>query len=46
MFLKFQIDKFSLGFSAKEMMKKRGWLKIPPAYRRTGAIDSEQEPQV
>ncbi|GAA0465484.1 DUF3231 family protein [Alkalibacillus silvisoli] len=41
MFLKFQIDKFSLGFSAKEMMKKRGWLKVPPAYRPPGSPDPE-----
>ncbi|GEL76461.1 DUF3231 family protein [Tenuibacillus multivorans] len=37
MFLKFQVDKFSLGFSAKEIMRKRGWLKRPPAYNPPGA---------
>ncbi|WP_017185802.1 DUF3231 family protein [Alkalibacillus haloalkaliphilus] len=46
MFLKFQIDKFALGFSAKELMRKRGWLKVPPAYSPPGATDPEKGPQV
>lgn len=37
MFLKFQIDKFSLGMKAKSLMRKRGWLKIPPYYHPPGA---------
>lgn len=37
MFLKFQADKFSLGFQAKQLMRKKGWLKIPPHYQPPGA---------
>lgn len=37
MFLKFQTDKLSLGFKAKELMQKKGWLKVPPHYHPPGA---------
>ncbi|WP_175631805.1 DUF3231 family protein [Virgibacillus siamensis] len=40
MFLKFQTDKFALGFRAKELMRRKGWLKIPPHYRPPGAPGS------
>src|SRR5699024_2006902 len=36
MFLKFQTDKLSLGFKAKELMQKKGWLKVTPQYHQTG----------
>ena len=32
MFLQFQMDKLMLGFKIKNLMQKKGWLKIPPAY--------------
>lgn len=32
MFLKFQTEKLSLGLKAKELMQKKGWLKVPPFY--------------
>ncbi len=34
MFLKFQTEKLSLGFKAKEIMQKKGWLKVPPFISR------------
>ncbi len=37
MFLKFHIDKLSLGMKAKSLMRKRGWLKVPPFYHPPGA---------
>ncbi|HET7522067.1 MAG TPA: DUF3231 family protein [Bacillales bacterium] len=37
MFLQFQMDKLSLGFKARELMKKKGWLKIPPYYHPPGS---------
>ncbi|MDY0407103.1 DUF3231 family protein [Virgibacillus sp. 179-BFC.A HS] len=37
MFLKFQMDKLSLGYLARDLMQKRGWLKIPPFYYPPGA---------
>ena len=37
MFLKFQADKLSLGFKAKELMQKKGWLKIPPYFLPSGS---------
>ncbi|TFB19513.1 DUF3231 family protein [Filobacillus milosensis] len=43
MFLKFQIDKFSLGVKAKDMMKNRGWLKMPPYYHPPGAPNPNQQ---
>ncbi|PWA09747.1 hypothetical protein DCC39_12340 [Pueribacillus theae] len=39
MFLKFQTEKLSLGFKAKDLMKKRGWLKMPPYYYPPGLPD-------
>jgi hypothetical protein len=36
MFLQFQMDKITLGFKLKNLMKNRGWLKIPPAYIPAG----------
>lgn len=38
MFLKFQMDKLSLGLKAKELMQKKGWLKIPPFYLPPGGM--------
>ena len=35
-FLKFQTDKLVLGYKAKKLMQKKGWLKIPPYYRPPG----------
>lgn len=32
MFLNFQADKLALGYKAKAIMKKNGWLKVPPFY--------------
>jgi hypothetical protein len=32
MFLNFQIDKLALGYKAKDIMKRKGWLKVPPYY--------------
>src|SRR5699024_7957378 len=32
LFLKFQTDNLSLGLKAKEIMRSKGWLKVPPAY--------------
>lgn len=43
MFLNFQADKLSLGFKAKELMKKKGWLKIPPYYNPPGAPNQNEE---
>lgn len=37
MFLQFQMDKLSLGFKAKELMQKKGWLKIPPYFHPPGS---------
>lgn len=36
MFLQFQMDKLTLGFKLKNLMEKRGWLKIPPYYYAPG----------
>lgn len=37
MFLSFQADKLALGFKIKELMQKKGWLKIPPFYVPPGS---------
>ncbi|WP_158701546.1 DUF3231 family protein [Lentibacillus sp. Marseille-P4043] len=37
MFVKFQMDKLSLGYQARDLMQKKGWLKIPPYYHPPGA---------
>ncbi|MCC2686356.1 MAG: hypothetical protein K0R75_3255 [Paenibacillaceae bacterium] len=37
MFLKFQMDKLSLSYQAKELMERKGWLKIPPFYNPPGS---------
>jgi hypothetical protein len=36
MFLKFQMDKLTIGYKAKALMQKKGWLKIPPFYYPPG----------
>lgn len=36
MFIKFQTEKLALGFKAKELMQKKGWLKTPPYYQPPG----------
>ncbi|MFD1361843.1 DUF3231 family protein [Lentibacillus salinarum] len=36
MFLKFQSEKLALGFKAKDLMQKKGWLKTPPYYLPPG----------
>ncbi|HLR22462.1 MAG TPA: DUF3231 family protein [Pseudogracilibacillus sp.] len=40
-FLKFQTDKLSLGLKAKEIMRSKGWLKVPPAYYPPGATQNK-----
>lgn len=42
MFLKFQMDKLSLGYLARDLMQKRGWLKIPPFYYPPGAPEQNK----
>src|SRR5699024_3389104 len=42
LFLKYQADKLSLGLKAKELMKKKGWLKIPPYYYPPGSPVQEK----
>lgn len=37
MFIRFQIDKLSLGFKARNLMKRKGWLKTPPYYQPPGS---------
>jgi hypothetical protein len=37
MFAQFQAEKMILGTNVKAMMRKRGWLKIPPYYYPPGA---------
>jgi hypothetical protein len=37
MFVKFQADKLSLSYQAKELMEMKGWLKIPPYYLPPGS---------
>lgn len=37
MFLKFQTDKLSMGLRSKELMQKKGWLKVPPFYQPPGS---------
>jgi hypothetical protein len=37
MFLKFQLDKLSLSYQAKELMERKGWLKIPPLFFPPGS---------
>ena len=32
MFLQFQMDKLTLNFKLKNLMQRKGWLKIPPFY--------------
>lgn len=32
MFLNFQTDKLALGYKAKDILNRRGWLKVPPFY--------------
>ncbi|TMN23352.1 DUF3231 family protein [Lentibacillus cibarius] len=41
MFLKFQTEKLSLAFKAKELMQKKGWLKVPPFYQPPGAPNTK-----
>src|SRR5699024_6176836 len=41
LFLKFQTDKLSLGLKAKEIMRSKGWLKVPPAYYPPGATQNK-----
>ncbi len=36
MFVKFQAEKLKFGASMKTMMRKRGWIKIPPYYVPSG----------
>ncbi|HJV45060.1 MAG TPA: DUF3231 family protein [Bacillota bacterium] len=36
MFIQFQMDKLTLGLKMKNLMQKRGWLKIPPLYYSPG----------
>ena len=36
LFLKFQLEKMAYGTSFKAMMKKRGWLWVPPSYNPPG----------
>lgn len=36
MFIKFQTDKLSIGLKSRELMKKKGWLKMPPSYQAPG----------
>src|SRR5699024_9245995 len=40
-FLKIQTDKLSLGLKAKEIMRSKGWLKVPPAYYPPGATQNK-----
>lgn len=37
MFLKFQTEKLSLSLKTKELMQKKGWLKVPPFYLPPGS---------
>jgi hypothetical protein len=37
-FLQFQMEKMMLGFKMKNLMQKRGWLKIPPAFTSPGIL--------
>ena len=43
MFIKFQAEKLSLGLKAKELMKKKGWLKTPPYYNPPGGSPHQKE---
>lgn len=36
MFTKFQAEKLKFGASLKTLMRKRGWIKIPPYYVPSG----------
>ncbi|SFB21791.1 Protein of unknown function [Lentibacillus halodurans] len=36
MFIKFQAEKLSLGYKAKELMQQKGWLIVPPYYQPPG----------
>lgn len=36
MFLKFQTEKLAMGYKAKELMQKKGWLIKPPSYQPPG----------
>ncbi|MEN1968565.1 DUF3231 family protein [Lentibacillus sp. N15] len=38
MFLRYQIDKLSLGLKFKDLMQQKGWLKIPPFYHPPGSL--------
>lgn len=38
MFLQFQMEKLMLGFKMKNLMQKKGWLKVPPAYTPPGML--------
>lgn len=40
MFVKFQEEKLKFGASLKTMMRKRGWIKIPPYYVPNGLPNS------
>lgn len=42
MFIKYQAEKLSLGLKAKELMKKKGWLKIPPYYHPPGGSTNQK----
>ncbi|WP_191963100.1 DUF3231 family protein [Virgibacillus necropolis] len=37
MFLKFQTDKLAIALKTKDLMMKRGWLKVPPFYHPPGS---------
>lgn len=43
MFIKFQTEKLSLGLKAKELMQRKGWLKIPPYYHPPGGSSHQKE---
>ncbi|WP_160112621.1 DUF3231 family protein [Salicibibacter kimchii] len=43
MFLKFQTDKLSLGLKMKELMRTKGWLKVPPFYHPPGGSPTENK---
>jgi len=42
MFAGFQVEKLQFGASLKSMMRKRGWIKIPPYYLPSGLPQSER----
>ncbi|QKY68422.1 DUF3231 family protein [Lentibacillus sp. CBA3610] len=42
MFIKFQTEKLSLGYKAKDLMKQKGWLITPPYYQPPGTPHPEK----